>query len=253
MEWTPKKYWRVARSLSDMLASQNKELSWPVCIHSQSSPPETGDGVILADYDHESSIGLIRFLGIVANSGAKASIDWVPTDLQIWVDSPSGRGFWKNKEGFAFAKTKVAGYGLHEIFSRHFDLKAREIFPLGVQAEPSVEQRAKRKRSHIPTERLVPMEIIGEPTSSTRGGYVYILESAYGYKVGRSKNMHNRMRTFGVQLPFLYTIPLCAWFDDHFEAEAAYHRHFSGKHINGEWFALNENDIELVRNRIYDV
>src|SRR5450830_1161420 len=81
LEWTPKKYWRVARSLSDMLASQNKELSWPVCINSQSSPPETGDGVILADYDHESPIGLIRFLSIVANSGPLIMASRTRTEL----------------------------------------------------------------------------------------------------------------------------------------------------------------------------
>ena len=56
------------------------------------------------------------------------------------------------------------------------------------------------------------MEVIGEATSAPRGGYVYVLKSAYGYKIGRTRSMPDRMRTFGVQLPFLYT---CAWFDDH--------------------------------------
>lgn len=77
-----------------------------------------------------------------------------------------------------------------------------------------------------------------------------MLRSAYGYKVGRTRNMPDRMRTFGVKLPFLYTIQLCAWFDDHYAAEAGYHRIFADKRINGEWFDLAEQDIGLIRARV---
>ncbi|MFC5573558.1 GIY-YIG nuclease family protein [Xenophilus aerolatus] len=49
----------------------------------------------------------------------------------------------------------------------------------------------------------------------------------------------------------MYTIPLCAWFDDHIAAEASYHRMFSAKRINGEWFSLEEQDVALVRARQY--
>jgi hypothetical protein len=51
----------------------------------------------------------------------------------------------------------------------------------------------------------------------------------------------------------MYTIPLCAWFDDHIEAESAYHRRFTSKRINGEWFDLQEQDLALIRSRQYDV
>lgn len=91
--------------------------------------------------------------------------------------------------------------------------------------------------------------VIGEATSSPRGGYVYVLKSAYGFKVGRTRNIPNRMRSFGVHLPIFYSIPFCVWFDDHINAETNYHRIFAEKHINGEWFDLSDADIDLIRSR----
>lgn len=101
----------------------------------------------------------------------------------------------------------------------------------------------------ISTERLNPIEVIGEPTQGPKAGVVYVLKSAYGYKVRRTSRVPARMRAFGVHLPIVYTIPLCAWFDDCHAAERRYHEMFSGKRINGEWFDLNESDVQLIRLR----
>lgn len=145
----------------------------------------------------------------------------------------------------------MAGYGLHQLFADAFpDLEPREVLPNGARAVRPIRQPTQRKHA-ISRERLDPIEVVGEPTNAPRGGYVYILQSAYGCKVGRTRNMPSRMRAFGVKLPILYTIPLCAWFDDHVEAESAYHRRFSEKRINGEWFSLQEEDIALIRERQY--
>lgn len=76
---------------------------------------------------------------------------------------------------------------------------------------------------------------------------MYLLKSAYGYKIGRTRSVPDRMRTFGVQLPFIYTVPFCIWFDDCHAAERHYHDVFASKRINGEWFDLEEADIELIR------
>lgn len=101
----------------------------------------------------------------------------------------------------------------------------------------------------IAPERLNPIEVIGEPTLGIKAGVVYVLKSAHGYKVGRTSRVPARMRTFGVQLPFVYTIPLCAWFDDCHVAERRYHEMFASKRINGEWFDLNEADVQQIRLR----
>lgn len=248
---TPKNYWRVACQSVELERAPAPQLVWPSCIATQTSPPRAGDGVLLAAYDQESQMGLIGHLGIVSETAnGVASVEWAPAHLEIWVDTPTGRGFWQRQEGFRFASNKVPGYGLHEMFARHFEgLVVRESLPAGNRA---VSYPRRLSRRGLAPERFEPAELIGEPNGATRGGYVYVLESAYGCKVGRTRNLPQRLHAFGVKLPIAYTVRLCAWFDDHYEAETRYHQLFRDKHVNGEWFALDAADIELIRARTFE-
>jgi hypothetical protein len=243
---TPSRYWRIAASLDTLETQGPAHIEIPSNLSAQTSPPKPGDGLVLASYDPQTQTGQVRYLGILRRASGAGATEWRAVHAEIWVDTPTGRGFWKNQPGFGFAPAKVTGYGLHDLFAECFGLEPRSGEP-----QPG---RVRRPRAHraglIPSERLIPIEVIGEPTSAPRGGYVYVLRSAYGYKVGRTRNMPDRMRTFGVKLPFLYTIQLCAWFDDHYAAEAGYHRIFADKRINGEWFDLAEQDIGLIRARV---
>lgn len=245
---TPKRYWRIARSLEALKQPPEEWVQMPACIAAQKAPPVPGDGVLLADFDATTEQGLVRYLGIVrgVQRGGIAA-DWVPTERQIWVDTGPGRGFWSGREGFCFAERKVAGYGLHAVFAESFpDLTARETLPDEVRVARGP------RRSKLAPDRTTPIEVIGEATPAPRGGYVYVLRSAFGFKVGRAKSMDDRMKLFAVKLPFLYTIPLCAWFDDYIEAEGRYHRLFSATRLQGEWFALEESDLDLIRQRRFE-
>lgn len=248
-ELTPSRYWRIAATSE--LWQAPAAVAIPDNLLEQTAPPRIGDGFVLAGYDAATTTGLVCQLGIMRGPGGAGTIEWRPINAEIWVDTPSGRGFWKNKAGFCFAPAKVTGYGLHDLFARCFDLEARST---GTHTRPSrgpSEPRVPRtgRLGEIAPERLIPVEVIGEPTSAPRGGFVYVLKSAYGYKIGRTRSMPNRMRTFGVQLPFLYTIEMCAWFDDHYEAESSFHRMFADKRINGEWFDVSEDDLAAIRAR----
>lgn len=250
--YTPSRYWRIAKSQIELEEEAAREFELPSSLTQQTSPPTVGDGLLLADYDKTTQSGIIGAVGVIRSRTLRCvEVDWRKTRAEIWVDTSSGRGNWSTKQGFRFATTKVAGYGLHQLFADKFaDLEPRENLPNGAQAISA--NRVRRERSNmIARERLDPVEVIGDANNSPRGGYVYLLQSAYGYKVGRTRSMPNRMRTFGVQLPIMYTIPLCAWFDDHIEAESSYHRLFSDKRINGEWFNLLEQDVEMIRSRQY--
>lgn len=249
---TPSRYWRIAKSLVELQSPPQTEFELPSTLTEQTAPPRIHDGLLLAYYDPTTQTGLVRYLGIIRScSNRRVQVDWLPTDTEIWVDTSAGRGNWGTKQGFKFAATKVAGYGLHQLFADTFpDLEPRENLPNGLETVSTI-RRPRQQKGSVARERLDPMEIVGEPTSSPRGGYVYVLQSAYGFKVGRTRNMPSRMRAFGVKLPIMYTIPLCAWFDDHIEAESAYHRIFADKHVNGEWFNLEEQDLAIIRNREY--
>jgi hypothetical protein len=183
---------------------------------------------------------------IYAQNEDKFSIEWRECHAKIWVDSTLGCRFWMQPDGFAFADKKIGDYGLAELFAHVFP--TREFLAPMRTATAKVAKRPKAEPS-IASERLNPIEVIGEPVHSPRAGVVYILKSAYGYKVGRTRNVPARMRAFGVHLPFFYTILLCAWFDDCVVAESEYHNIFRSRRINGEWFDLTNDDIDLIRRR----
>jgi hypothetical protein len=243
---TPSKYWRVPCELEAEVAEPPTEFTLPEVLSKQSSPPTPGHGITIAAYDEAAATGLLRWVGIVTGgAGETRTVKWKPANAEIWVDTPPGRGFWKSG-AFGFAKAKIAGYGLHELWNEHFEgMELREQAPANRRP---VGPRVIRSSS-IGAERLNPIEVVGEPTSGVNAGVVYVLKSAYGYKVGRTRNVPARMRAFGVHLPIIYTIPLCAWFADCHQAEKRYHEIFASKRINGEWFDLTEQDVHRIRLR----
>lgn len=248
---TPSKYWRIACPLDEETPLPSSTFALPPSIAAHAGPPTAGHGLLLAAYDEEARTGIVRYLGTVTSArGAIVTVNWQPVRSEIWVDSSSGHGFWKNQPAFAFAKAKVPTYGLAEIFAQTFlDMNLPEA-ALGEDKPVQKEAGFRIMRpGRIAPERLNPIEVIGEPTASPRGGVVYVLKSKYGYKIGRTKNIPARMRAFGVLLPFLYTIELCAWFDDAVVAEKRYHEMFRGKRLEGEWFELEDHDIQRIRAR----
>lgn len=84
------------------------------------------------------------------------------------------------------------------------------------------------------------------PTLATPG-YVYVIRSPYGFKIGKTVNMKSRTRLFEVKLPFPITVEHYAWFADYSTAEHELHRTFHAKRLEGEWFDLEPGDIAYIR------
>lgn len=244
--FTPPKYWRIACDLDLVSAEPPPTFLLPDSLANQSSPPAIGHGLAIAAYDRPENTGILKWVGIITGrAGVMRDVDWRPTSAQIWVDTSKGRSYWEGG-AFGFAQKKNADYGLHHLWGEHFDgLILRET-----GAVENLPKHPKQRPSRrVSPERLNPIEVIGEPTNGEKAGVVYLLKSAYGYKVGRTRNVPARMRAFGVHLPFIYTIPLCSWFADCHAAERRYHAMFAEKRINGEWFDLGEDDIQQIRLR----
>lgn len=72
-------------------------------------------------------------------------------------------------------------------------------------------------------------------------GYVYILKSEYGYKIGKSKKLEDRVKKFGVLLPFSFDLVCYIKTADHGKVERELHQIFKDDRINGEWFRMDEN------------
>ena len=82
-----------------------------------------------------------------------------------------------------------------------------------------------------------------------RDGYVYLLKSSMGhYKIGRSRDVKKRLSTFGVQLPFKVELVCQIKTNNMYDLERDLHDLFSHKRVNGEWFTLDDNDAEYIKD-----
>lgn len=80
-------------------------------------------------------------------------------------------------------------------------------------------------------------------------GYVYLIQEPTlgSYKIGKTKNPEDRLRTFGVLMP-IYPEYLCLIeTPNHHWLETHLHKRFASKRLRGEWFALSPEDVEFIK------
>lgn len=84
-----------------------------------------------------------------------------------------------------------------------------------------------------------------------RVGYVYLIYFGVGsfYKVGISKDVMQRFyEVGGTQMPFLMVVEHTIQTDDMYVLEGSFHEYFADKRVRGEWFILNQDDIDLIKS-----
>ncbi len=226
---SPKQFWRlrpIANSASPM-ASLNSAVSVELpreLIHKI----RPRHGITLASWDAESQLGRVEALGVVREverSFASAEVDWRPVEIRF-RPNPAGRRWWtQTKPFFGYAKDVVERYLLEVLFAEHFPEFANLEF--GVQ--PPASDRTSR------------------PSSSPTGGYVYVIRSKLGFKIGKTVNLRSRTRLFAVRLPFHTSVEHYAWFEDYTQAERSFHLRYHAKRLEGEWFDLSDSDLEAIK------
>lgn len=81
--------------------------------------------------------------------------------------------------------------------------------------------------------------------SNDKKGFVYLIKSELGYKIGKTKNIRSRSYFFGVNMPFKWElIDIIPTFRYH-DLENHFKKIYEGKKINGEWFNLKKKDLKL--------
>lgn len=75
-------------------------------------------------------------------------------------------------------------------------------------------------------------------------GYVYLITDSHGnYKIGETSDLLTRMNSYERLLPYFKPIAT-ARHSKHKDTEKRLHRVFKNKRIKGEWFKLDDTEIE---------
>lgn len=73
---------------------------------------------------------------------------------------------------------------------------------------------------------------------------LYIIECMGFYKIGVTSNLQNRLRAFQVGNPFEFKVRLLKNCEDCRCVERELHKTFESVRVRGEWFKLNEFDLD---------
>lgn len=95
------------------------------------------------------------------------------------------------------------------------------------------------------------MKVEKEYIERVRKGYVYFAKSGIGLtKIGKTSNLQKRIKQLEKEvqsnLEVIHTIPS----DNAYQTEQSFHKRFEEKRVNGEWFLLDELDIEEIKKSV---
>jgi len=84
-------------------------------------------------------------------------------------------------------------------------------------------------------------------------GFVYFIKEDYAgrIKIGKTKDINQRLDTFNVKLPFNVTLIHVIESNNYHYTEKLFHILFQLKRVNGEWFELNDSDVNWIKSGQY--
>jgi hypothetical protein len=80
-----------------------------------------------------------------------------------------------------------------------------------------------------------------------KDGWIYVLEGGGYYKIGQAVSIDSRIAQFAPKLPFRTHLVHSFKVADMDQWEQQLHSQFADKRTNGEWFNLDEDDLEWLK------
>lgn len=148
-----------------------------------------------------------------------------------WMDSYTAYGTLVEL-GFALAHHKPIWWGEAE---RPYDMLGVDLWFARSTAEMV---------AYAPDARAALDQLLTRKFRPQINGYVYILRSGDFIKIGKSKDVDQRVTQISPKTPMPVVLLHTIASDDMSWAEAALHRHYSHYRTNGEWFLLPQSELD---------
>jgi len=104
-----------------------------------------------------------------------------------------------------------------------------------------------RKKEEVKKEQKLKQ--MPEKTKKEKG-YIYLLKSKNLYKIGRAKHLKERIKTYRAENPFGIKVIFQKKVDDYIGEEIKFLEKFKDKNYKGEWFKLNQEDIQWIKQSL---
>lgn len=221
-------YWFLRLAPAHDASLDSKPAHWSVP-RELAAKVRPGHRIVLATWDEPHQVGRVRAFGVCASLAADTTVlvEWSEADT-VFKPNSAGMTHWRTKEFFRFAPAVVERYCLDDLFAEHLGTAIDTPRAARVPASPTSAPRRSSSWNRTP-------------------GHIYVLKSPYGYKIGKTVNMRDRLRLFGVKLPFVNSLEYSFYTDDYTAAERSLHQQFASKRLEGEWFSLDAADLDCIR------
>ena len=247
------RFWRASESSLTFFGSVPSEIQ--KIVGGNFKKLVKGHGIIVGDLNVTTDCGEVDWTGVVEEVSPNefsVRVNWRNSDF-VLKPTDAGRVYWRKKDWFNFASDVANRYMLDAIFADIFDdgewrkTRTRVVLsPKETHKYDPASQVDADSAGDTANDELKGLPVVSGSRSPTVG-YVYLVWSMYGYKIGKAVNVPKRTKLFEVKLPFPIRVEHYAMFSDYTQAERSLHLHFHEKRLEGEWFALTNEDISFIK------
>lgn len=240
-------FWRIAPSELLMFRGVPADIQRLSPKYGNQDKPRRGHGLLAGSFNTETRCGEVGWIASIEDIDRNLNsmkLNWRNADITL---KPTGTGAvnWQKRVWFGFDPKVAERYMLDALFADVFDDESWRSTQhrADLVADPDAEAGS---WDGAPIAEH-PVFQITNPSKRGRVGYVYLVGSQHGIKIGKSVNVKQRTRLFSVKLPFPITVEHYAKFSDYSQAERTLHKHFHSQRLDGEWFDLSPADVELIK------